>query len=428
MSFTTKQEPDHIYYDLQATTAQGAGASIPVQQITFNEIRDNPFIYNPEDYYASIIRFRTDTNGIYLPLMIAPMDEDQAEVAPSQSVNRLIYTITMRQGTNQYQQAVYFEPQNVAVPVPTSTTRQDNTNGYYNLNSFQWFINLVNKAFENCLAGLNNMALVGNNARPPFIQLDPGSGQIQLFGQASLYDEALVNPILVFFNESLYNVFSSFQVFYQGPNVLSTTGLTIRESASAPTPPAIPTFVAQTVSKARYRLRFYFNTPRNQLNSFTVNDTQTPYNNTLPPASSYPYSAITMFQDYLSLAPLCPIQSVFFTSSLLPISPSLTGAPQVFGSSTLVQSGNNANIVLQITDLELLNEKGTEYKPSILYAPSAQYRLIDMYGNAPLHQLDIQCFWKDRYGNAFPLVLAPGSSANIKLLFQKKTLIKKEDY
>jgi hypothetical protein len=428
MSFTTKQEPDHIYYDLQATTAQGAGASIPVQQITFNEIRDNPFIYNPEDYYASIIRFRTDTNGIYLPLMIAPMDEDQAEVAPNQSVNRLIYTITMRQGTNQYQQAVYFEPQNVSVPVPTSTTRQDNTNGYYNLNSFQWFINLVNKAFENCLAGLNNMASVGNNARPPFIQLDPGSGQIQLFGQASLYDEALVNPILVFFNESLYNVFSSFQVFYQGPNVLSTTGLTIRESSSAPTPPAIPTFVAQTVSKARYRLRFYFNTPRNQLNSFTVNDTQTPYNNTLPPASSYPYSAITMFQDYLSLAPLCPIQSVFFTSSLLPISPSLTGAPQVFGSSTLVQSGNNANIVLQITDLELLNEKGTEYKPSILYAPSAQYRLIDMYGNAPLHQLDIQCFWKDRYGNAFPLVLAPGSSANIKLLFQKKSLIKKEDY
>jgi len=428
MSFTTKQEPDHIYYDLQATTAQGAGASIPVQQITFNEIRDNPFIYNPEDYYASIIRFRTDTNGIYLPLMIAPMDEDQAEVAPNQSVNRLIYTITMRQGTNQYQQAVYFEPQNVAVTVPTSTTKQDNTNGYYNLNSFQWFINLINKAFENCLAGLNNMASVGNNARPPFIQLDPASGQIQLFAQASLYDESLVNPILVFFNESLYNVFSSFQVFYQGPNVLSTTGLTIRESSSAPTPPAIPTFVAQTVSKARYRLRFYFNTPRNQLNSFTVNDTQTPYNNTLPPASSYPYSAITMFQDYLSLAPLCPIQSIFFTSSLLPISPSLTGAPQVFGSSTLVQSGNNANIVLQITDLELLNEKGTEYKPSVLYAPSAQYRLIDLYGNAPLHQLDIQCFWKDRYGNAFPLVLAPGSSANIKLLFQKKTLIKKEDY
>lgn len=427
MSFNNKKETDHIYYDLQATSSQGAGTSIPLSQISFNEIRDNPFIYNPEDYYASIIRFRTETNGIYLPLMIAPMDEDQQEVAPNQSVDRLIYTITMRQGNNQFQQAVYFRPQNVSVSVPTSTTRQDNSQGYYNLNSIQWFIDLINKAFENCLAGLNSMASVGNNARPPFLQLDPGSGQVQLFAQAALYDETLVLPIQVFFNESLYNIFSSFQVYYQGPNVLPTTGLTIREATNAPTPPTAPTFNAQTVSKARYRLRFYFTTPRNQLNSFTVSDIQTPYNNTLPPAASYPYSAITMFQDYISLSPLCPVQSIFFTSSLLPISPSLTGAPQVYGSSTLLQSGNNANIVLQITDLELLNEKGTEYKPSILYAPSAQYRFIDLFGNAPLHQLDIQCFWKDRYGNAFPLVLAPGASASIKILFQKKGLIRKDE-
>jgi hypothetical protein len=194
------------------------------------------------------------------------------------------------------------------------------------------------------------------------------------------------------------------------------------EARQSVVPPAVPTSVASTVSKARYRLRFYFTTPRNQLNSFTVSDVIQPYNNTLPAASTYPYSAITMFQDYPDLASLCPIQSILFTSSLLPISPSLTGKPSVFGSNpSLISSGNNSNIVLQLTDLELLNEKGSDWKPAVLYAPTAEYRLIDLFGNAPLHQIDIQVYWKDRFGNVYPLVLAPGATANIKIMFRKKS-------
>lgn len=428
MSFTSRFEPDHIYYDLQATTNDQTGVSVPTNQLTFNEIRDNPYINNPDNYYASIIRFRTETNGINIPLMIPQMDTDQSEVSPNTSVNRLIYEVVMRFGANQFQQAVYFVPQNTAVPVPISTNIQDNSQGYYNLNSFQWFVNLVNVAFENCLAGLNAMAVIGNNIRPPFLQLDPDSGKLQLFGQDTYYNEANIAPVQVFFNEALFNAFSSFQVFYQGGGVLPTTGLTIREANQSALPPAIPTSVITTVSKARYRLRFYYTTPRNQLNGFGVSDVSTPYNNTLPPASTYPYTAITMFQDYPDLASLCPIQSIIFTSSLLPISPALTGAPEIYNSAvSLTSSGNNANIILQITDLELLNEKGNEYKPAVLYAPSAQYRFIDMYGNAPLHQIDIQCYWKDRFGNTYPLILSPGATANIKLLFQKKSLIRKDE-
>jgi len=432
MSFSTKYEPDHIYYDLQATTNDQTGESVPLTPLTFNEIRDNPFINDPENYYASIIRFRCETNGINIPLMIPQMDTDQSEVAPTFSVNRLIYTVVMRFNNNQFQQAVYFVPQNVTAAVPatptTALTVQNNSSGYYNINSFQWFVNLVNNAFENCLAGLNAMTPVPNNTRPPFLQLDPDSGKLQLFAQAAVYDETLIQPVRVYFNEALFDAFSSFQVFYQGNGILPTTGLTIREANQSVTPPAVPTSVVSTISKARYQLRFYFTTPRNQLNSFTVSDVLTPYNNTLPPATTYPYNAITMFQDYPDLTSLCPIQSIFFTSSLLPISPALTGAPSVFNSSvSLTSSGNNANIVLQITDLELLNEKGNEYKPAVLYAPSAQYRFIDMYGNAPLHQIDIQCFWKDRFGNSYPLLLTPGASASIKMLFQKKSLIRKDE-
>lgn len=414
-------EPDHIYYDLQATTNDQTGVSVPLVPINFNEVRSNPYLKDPEQYYCSIVRFRVETNGISLPIMIPQMDQDQSEISPTTSVNRLIYTVVMRSGINQFQQAVYFIPQNTSVPVPTSTTLQDNSNGYYNLNSFQSFVNMVNIAFENCLAGLNAMAPVGNNVRPPFLQLDPDSGKLQLFAQASFYDEALAVPIQVYFNEALFDAFSSFQVFNNGNGVLSTTGLTIREANQSAVVPAVPTSVVTTVSKARYRLRFYFTTPRNQLNSFTVSDVIVPYNNTLPVASTYPYSAITMFQDYVDLASLCPVQSILFTSSFLPISPSLTGKPVIFNSNpSQGLTNNNANIVLQISDLELVNEKGSDYKPSILYVPTAEYRLVDLFGNSPLHQIDIQVYWKDRFGNINPLYLSPGATANIKLMFRKK--------
>jgi hypothetical protein len=429
MSFTNRFEPTHIYYDLQATSNDQLGNSIPQTQLTFNEIRSNPYINDPEEYYASIARFRVETTGISLPLMIPQMDTDQSEVAGNESVNRLIYTVIMRYGNNQFQQAVYFEPQNVAVVAPTSITTQDNSNGYYNLNSYQWFVNLVNKAFENCLAGLNAMAVIGNNIRPPFLQIDPNSNILQLFGQDTYYNDSLVNYVKVYFNESLYNCFSSFQVYNNGNGVLPTTGLTIREAFQAVVPPAVPASVITTTSKARYQLRFYYNTPRNTLNSFTVNDVNTPYNNTLPLANSYPYNAITMFQEYVSLASLCPVQSILFTSSLLPISPSLTGKPSIFNSNpSLVSSGNNANIVLQITDLELLNEKGNEYKPVVLYSPSPEYRLVDMFGNAPLHQIDIQVYWKDRFGNTYPLILTPSATASIKILFRKKSFNDVKEY
>jgi len=421
MSYSSFTENDHIYYDLLATSNDHLGSSIPQTQLTFNEIRSNPYINDPEEYYCSIVRFKVETGGISLPQLIPQMDTDQSEVAGNESVNRLIYTISMRYGNNQFQQAVYFTPQNVNVPVPTSFIIQDNTNGYYNLNSYQLFIDMINKAFENCLAGLNAMAVIGNNIRPPFLQIDPNTFSIQLFGQETYYNDSLVNYVKVYLNESLYNILSSFQVYYEGSNVLQTSGLTIREATQSATVPAVPASIITNVSKARYQLRFYYNTPRNKLNSFTVDDAVVPYNNNLPVANSYPYTAITMFQEYTSLNLLCPIQSILFTSSLLPIATTLTGKPAVFNSqTTTVQSGNNSNIVLQISDLTLENTTGKDYKPCILYSPTAEYRLNDLYGNAPLHQIDIQVYWKDRYGNIYPLYLTPSSTASIKILFRKK--------
>ena len=62
MSLTNVVEPDHIYFDLTSTNNEAYGNSIPLQQLVFAESRNSPYIYDPEEYYLSIIRFRVETN------------------------------------------------------------------------------------------------------------------------------------------------------------------------------------------------------------------------------------------------------------------------------------------------------------------------------------------------------------------------------
>lgn len=429
MSFSNIQEPDHIYFDLTTTNNDYYGLSIPQQQLIFNESRSNAYINDPEKYYLSIIRFRVETNGINLPLMIPSMDLVQTDIPlVNRSVNRLNYVISMRYQPNplvapvQVQQHVYFIPQNVSIPVPTYVEGvQNNNNGYYNLNSYQSFTQMVNNAFENCLSGLNSILAIPVDSRPPFIQYDPDSGKFQLFGQQTLYDESrpTSNRIDVYFNEALYNLFTSFQVKYQGNGILPNNIFSsLWEDIDSVAPPAVPSLVASTVNYARYQLRFYGTSSRNNQNSLSITDVVAPYNNVAP--APYTYNALVMFQDYISTTNWCPIQSILFTTTLLPVSPSLTAPPKVFNSLN-TSGGFNSTLVSQITDIELLNESGKEFKPTVLYIPNPEYRLIDLFGNSPLNQLDIICYWKDRFGNIYPLYLSPGMSANIKIMFRNRS-------
>lgn len=63
------------------------------------------------------------------------------------------------------------------------------------------------------------------------------------------------------------------------------------------------------------------------------------------------------------------------------------------------------------------------WKPSIVYEPSAQYRLISMTGNRPIYTVDISVYWKDTTGTLNNFRLGAGSGASIKLLFTRKDSI-----
>ena len=122
-------------------------------------------------------------------------------------------------------------------------------------------------------------------------------------------------------------------------------------------------------------------------------------------------------QEYSTISNWSPLSSIVFTSNTLPINPTQLSAPIIYNNGLLVSAIENNAFASIITDLvsdELC------YRPNLLYNPPGEYRLIDLRGNQPLNNIDIQVYWKDKYGKLNQFLLYSGGSCTIKLLFRKK--------
>jgi hypothetical protein len=96
-------------------------------------------------------------------------------------------------------------------------------------------------------------------------------------------------------------------------------------------------------------------------------------------------------------------------------------APVLFGAgAAFTTAGNNSGIANILTDLEVSTDKGWQTKPNISYVPTAEYRLFDLNGNAPLSAIQISVSWRDTFGRLNPLRLGSGANASIKLMFRRK--------
>ena len=136
-----------------------------------------------------------------------------------------------------------------------------------------------------------------------------------------------------------------------------------------------------------------------------------------PPVSPT-YTAIQIIQEYTTTPVWTPITSIVFTSNTLPIIPNQVSAPLLFlNGSKFSSGGNNSNISQIITDF--VGADGN-YKPSITYLPTAQYRLVSLMGNTPIYNLDVEVYYKNRVGELVPFRLSSGSTATIKILFTRK--------
>jgi hypothetical protein len=87
MSFTNISTPDKIYYDIQISNIDDIDTLPPV--LNFIETRNNPFLYESDKYYMSIIRFSLETPN--LPVFIPTI-----QPAPNTDINLTIYSVTLQ--------------------------------------------------------------------------------------------------------------------------------------------------------------------------------------------------------------------------------------------------------------------------------------------------------------------------------------------
>lgn len=406
--------PDQVYYDVTITNFQSQNTLPPV--FYYNEARTIPFINCPEDYYLSIIRFSVDTGTlpVWIP-SIVPFSTDP---------NETIYNITLTyNGYTSGATPLIFVPQDrtTGAPSPPSTTSnglQINDTGYYNVYSYQYIAYLITETFKTALQNLVT-AVTGDGSTmptydiftgnqtpttttlastnlPPLFQWDTSSdtGSIFTIPQYDLNPAVNPglsgnNPIKIYFNAPMFYLFQSFPATIFGYSAVGGN----------------ENFQIDVVNQGGLNTQLITPPQYDTVNPAWTND-----------PLSIPY--ISTYQETSTIGALSPITAIVFTSNTMPITPNQVSTPLVlFNNQQIGFQGNNADIANIVTDL--VSNTGA-YRPSLVYEPQAQYRLVTLNGNRPLFNLDLQIFYRLRNGQLVPFRLASGGTVTIKLAFLKK--------
>jgi hypothetical protein len=283
--------------------------------------------------------------------------------------------------TYEFQQYIRYIPSDLSQPLPAPPIEfQDIESAYYFVYTYQQWIAMVNNALSLAFIGLNALVVAGSDTlptpNPPFMEFDPQAQLCILDCDEAGYANTLVDPISIYSNAPCYTLFGSFQAIYLGySNIINGKNF-------------------------QYVVKNINNT--NLLNLPT-------------------YNAIQMYQEGSTTALWNPVQSLVFTTALLPVIPEMISVPKVFNAdSNLFNTGNNSNIQPMMTDFIVNYSPSNTYRPNVVYTPSGEYRLIDLYGQTPLNSIEMSVFWKDNFGGMHPFYLNSGCSASIKLLFRRK--------
>ena len=367
---------DHIYLDLIASN-NDAGSNTPSVFLTFSEIRDQAILQNCSEYYLTIVRFYLETPN--LPLLLMPIQTGQSDI------NKSSLSITMTYKTYQIQQFLQYVPANVSDTLPSPPLiKVDYSSTYYDIYSYQNFIEMLNTAFLASYNGLKALVIAGGDTLPsqyfPYMEFDPNAEKAILNADILGYNKTLANPISIYMNATLFQLFSSFDAsFYGNTNI---------------------------VNGMNYKFNIY-----------ALPNSGNVYGITLPSVINY----LQCYQEYATLGVVGnPVSSIVFTSNLIPIAGTLVSTPVIFNAPTnITQQSSNSAISNILTDITVGLTLGFEYKPNIIYNPTI-YRYLSMQSQGPLRQYDISVFYKLHTGDLRPFMLSPGSCSALKIGFFKK--------
>ena len=148
----------------------------------------------------------------------------------------------------------------------------------------------------------------------------------------------------------------------------------------------------------------------------TANSPLTSFTNWVPYTG---FNSYLVSQQYSALFNWNDIQTIVFTSSLVPVVNENVPIQNI-STSSLSQIQSSSRPIL--TDFAVGSSLGFDIKEPLTFTNQGEYRLINMTSTSPLSSVDIKIYWTNSRGEFFPVFLDvdPNSCCTIKLLFRRK--------
>jgi hypothetical protein len=438
-------DPYNLYYDINVVTDYDptlTGDTSPA--LTFTETRQNPIINYPEDYLLSVVRFTLDSPT--LPIWSPDVLLGQGNTNP----NKLIYSFAMKvvdyavpaAPVTYYQttpSSWIFIPDDLTLPPPTAPfVFQNLQDPYYYVYEFSKALAIMNNALKasftamNAVLTANLQPVIGNTSATPSAIFQNYCPQMTYDPNQELFsiNFPLVPPALATVAPPYtYDTYDQ-NLPLNNANVPGTfTGRVISLYMNT------PAYILLNSIPTRFQGNDIVNLTRGTEYEIVAYNNQ--YQNTtggsrptfpLTPVSTATASIpqITVPQENSTTILWSPVQSLVFSTSLLPVQNTLLSKPVIFnfwnGTVSKPVGGNSNNNVTApvLTDFELQGATGTSSQVRITYTPTAEYRMLDLRGTTPVNAVEVSVFWKDKFSNLHRFQLGVGCVASIKILFRRK--------
>lgn len=373
--------PDHVYFDMNMRSYDSPSTDDNIP-LTFSDQRGVPIINKCSDYFLSVMRFQLDTFSDTIPIFMPQIQRDQA------SPTLTIYSVTLEYDdgvggiTTTQPEYLEWSPQKKNESIPLGPNAQPNGlqpfTPYYYCYNFSYWINIINAYLDSAMTKLKALvAPVLNTVESPFLVWNDDQ-TATLYARESHFDTDVFPQVRIYFNRPMYSLLSSL------PSV-----------------------------------KFRISNPRNKYYQLLMKR----YNGhnvvTLPGFGID--QLIYSKQEYSTIDQWSPIDSILFVTTKIPIISNQLSSPKIYLDGNERKIGNTfqnfSNIITDISSGDLC------YKPSLLYTPGSEYRLVDLETDQGLTSIDVSVMFKDKIGALHPVFIAPNSSASIKLLFRKKKLM-----
>ena len=374
---------NRFYYDVSIQNNIYTNPDNQIFPAIFQETRDQPLFNDlPKKYCMSVVRFSVPTGNI--PYQIMPVMYDTSNPT---NPNKTIYSITMLFRGIYYRQHIQWTTQNATVPIPAPPTilggpkyKTYEYYEYYSLYSFEHLCDSINDALNDCYQ--NNIV--------PLLPAPP-------------LGKSYVSPYMVF------NGTNNFFTLWTPELFLFTI-------------PANPDRVelgANGLFISNFSRSWSFTqVGTNDVNGYDFswnllnNNNNQVVNNTDPSGFIYSFE-----QEYDTTGAISKFSSILMTSTTIPVVSSNVSNTQNSVSTVAQVAGGFLPI---ITDFQVDKSTINNLNGSIQYFPAAEFRRINLKGDSPITQVDINVFVQDTLNNIYPLLLPLNTEVSLKILFEEQ--------